>query len=66
MLYRHYKGALYRTILDSVIHTETNDVMVVYMSVDTGIVYVRPSEMFHELVTTESGAIVPRFMEIGD
>ncbi|MEK4711153.1 DUF1653 domain-containing protein [Bacillus sp. FSL R10-2780] len=64
MLYRHYKGGLYRTLSEVACHSETGEEMVVYMSVETGKVWVRPSKMFHESVI-DDGSIVPRFRDLG-
>ena len=66
MLYRHYKGGLYRTLSEVAYHSETGEEMVVYIAVATGKVWVRPSKMFHELVTTDDGAVIPRFREISE
>jgi hypothetical protein len=44
-LYKHFKGGIYR-VIDTAIHTETGEKLVIYMSVDTGIVYARPFDMF--------------------
>ncbi|MEK7019863.1 MULTISPECIES: DUF1653 domain-containing protein [Bacillus] len=66
MLYRHYKGGLYRTLSEVAYHSETEEEMVVYISVETGKVWVRPSKMFHELVTAEDGSVVPRFIELSE
>lgn len=53
-IYRHYKGGLY-DVLDIVIHTETNEEMVVYEDVK-GKRYVRPLSMWNEEVNGK-----PRF-----
>jgi hypothetical protein len=63
MLYRHYKGGLYRVLFDDAKHTETGEELVVYISVETGKVWVRPVKMFFELVGTANG-LVPRFEEV--
>lgn len=64
MLYRHYKGGLYRVIGDAV-HTETEEELVVYMSVETGLIWVRPSEMFYEMIDLPDGRrSVARFEEV--
>lgn len=45
--HRHYKGGLYRLIETGVIHSETNEKMVLYQTSD-GRLFVRPEEMFFE------------------
>ncbi|CDQ41879.1 DUF1653 domain-containing protein [Virgibacillus salexigens] len=53
-VYQHYKGALY--IVDSVArHTETGEQMVVYRSLDTGQQWVRPKDMFLDIIQKEEG-----------
>lgn len=66
MLYRHYKGGLYRVLVDPAFHSETQEEMVVYMSVKNGKVWVRPSKMFHELVDLPNGQVVQRFAEVNE
>lgn len=66
LLYRHYKGGLYQTLADVAKHTETEEEVVVYMSVETEKVWVRPYEMFHSLVTLDDGLVVARFSEIDE
>lgn len=63
MLYRHYKGNLYRVLADPAYHSETLEEVVAYMSVKDGKVWIRPSKMFHELVEID-GRVVPRFEEV--
>ena len=47
--YRHYKGNIYKvTALAK--HSETLEDMVVYQSVNTGDVWVRPMKMWNETV----------------
>lgn len=65
MLYKHYKGGLYRDIGEG-IHTETNEKLVFYMSVETGKLFARPLEMFHGLVNLENGSVVPRYYELDE
>ena len=65
MLYRHYKGGLYR-VLHEGFHSETLEEMTVYMSVKDGKVWVRPSSMFHELVQVDDEYWLPRFTEIDE
>lgn len=39
--YKHYKGGTYE-VISLATHTETNEVMVIYKSLNFGSVYVRP------------------------
>ena len=59
-IYRHYKGNLYQ-VLHTAQHSETEETLVVYRCLygDYG-VWVRPIEMFAEMVSVE-GKQVPRF-----
>ena len=45
--HRHYKGGLYRVIETGVIHSETDELMVLYQTAD-GRLFVRPQQMFFE------------------
>ena len=65
MLYRHYKGGLYRLIGEG-IHTESNEELVFYMSVETGKLYARPFDMFYGTVNLDNGSVVPRFYELNE
>lgn len=69
MIYLHYKGGLYRVIAEGV-HTETQEKLTTYVSLETGKVWVRPSSMFHELVevdVTETGSQwIPRFHKLSN
>lgn len=51
-IYKHFKGNLYE-VLAIAIHTETEEVMVVYQEVDGEATYVRPLEMFVSKVDKE-------------
>ena len=59
-IYRHYKGNLYQ-VLYTAKHSETEEVLVVYRCLygEYG-VWVRPLNMFTEIVNVE-GKEVPRF-----
>lgn len=61
-LYRHYKGGLYlvRSIAK---HTETQESLVIYQSIETNIMWARPLTMFHEKVTYND-KIIDRFTYI--
>jgi len=68
-MYRHHKnGQLYR-VLDVVLHTETQQRMVLYEELlpsernPDGLRFVRPFEMFTELVEHD-GQIIPRFEKL--
>lgn len=44
-LYRHFKGGFYK--VDCIAqHTETDEPMVVYTSLETGLIWTRPLSMF--------------------
>ncbi len=47
--YRHYKGNLYKVIALAK-HSETTEDMVVYQSLTTGEVWVRPAGMWNQIV----------------
>lgn len=44
-IYRHFKGHLYEVVGECT-HSETLEKMVVYKDVDTGLLWVRPIDMF--------------------
>jgi hypothetical protein len=44
-VYKHFKGGLY-LVIDVAKHSETGEKMVVYRSLKTGELWVRPIEMF--------------------
>lgn len=61
--YRHYKGNLY-TVQCTAIHTETNELMVVYQAeYGEQKMFVRPLVMFLEMVQVD-GQEIPRFKKI--
>lgn len=68
-IYKHYKGDYYQ-VLGMAAHTETQERMVVYISLDAGRpgprMRVRPFEMFVETVEWPDGAVRRRFIYIGD
>ena len=51
-LYRHFKGHLYR-VLGTGRHSETQEEYVIYMSVSTGEIWLRPYDMFMSKVDRE-------------
>jgi len=61
-VYKHFKGGTY-VKLNEAKHTETNEIMVVYFSVSSGEVFVRPKDMFYDIVDTEK-FYGPRFREV--
>lgn len=64
-IYQHYKGDRYE-VLRTAVHTETNDVLVVYKALyGDGEWWVRPLGMFLESVEI-NGESQPRFMYIGE
>ena len=48
-IYRHYKGTLYKIIAFAK-HSETVEDMIVYQSVKTGETWVRPQNMWNEVI----------------
>ena len=48
--HRHYKGGFY-TLLYIAEHTETRETLVVYRSCEDGKIWVRPAEMFDEVMS---------------
>lgn len=62
-VYEHFKGGRY-TVLHEAYHSETSQAMVVYVSHKYGTLWVRPRDMFTELVKWPSGKLEPRFKKI--
>lgn len=68
-LYRHYKNKQVYRVLDIVLHTETQQHMVLYKELiqseqnPNNLRFVRPFEMFTELVEY-NGKMVPRFEKV--
>ena len=50
--YRHYKGNVYQIIAFAK-HSETTEDMIVYKSIKTGDIWVRPQNMWNEIVDTK-------------
>lgn len=63
-LFRHYKGNHYRAI-GLATHSETEEALVVYHREGDSRLWVRPLEMWNEMVTVD-GQRVARFARIGD
>jgi len=61
-IYKHYKGDLYK-VISIAKHTETNEDMVIYKSIDSKELWVRPLEMFNEKIKID-GKTIPRFKYI--
>jgi hypothetical protein len=47
--YRHYKGGEY-IVLATATHTETKEIMVVYLSLTYGSVWTRPLSIWNEII----------------
>ena len=47
--YRHYKGNLYKVIALAK-HSESLEEMVIYQSIETGMIWVRPLKMWNEII----------------
>ncbi len=63
-LYRHYKGSEYR-VIDLARHSETEEWLVVYRPCyGDEALWVRPLDMFTEMVENAEGESVPRFQLI--
>lgn len=62
-LYKHYKGGTYEVITLAK-HSETDEALVVYKSIEYGSVHARPLSMWFEIVVNGSGLRQSRFEEI--
>ncbi len=60
MKFKHYKGGEYELVCFAT-HSETQEDLVVYKSLETGKVWVRPREMFFGKAQNKFGVEVPRF-----
>ena len=58
--YHHFKGGLYQ-VLFTARQTETDEPVVVYLSLTTGEFFVRPERMWAEAVLWPDGKMHPRF-----
>lgn len=61
LLFRHYKGGLYRLITVGRLSEQRDQWMVVYFSMRKETTWIRPLEMFIELVPWSDGVLRPRF-----
>lgn len=62
LIYSHYKGGIYKVLLISVYHTETNERLVIYEN-SNGKPFARPYTMFFGEVMVDD-KMIPRFTEI--
>lgn len=61
MIYRHYKGGLYRVLNAHVRHTETYEELVVYQHIQSSLIYARPLDVW--LKPAKRGEeVMPRFV----
>lgn len=58
--YRHYRTRGIYEVVGQGLHTESEEPLVVYRSVEDGRLWCRPKDMFYGTVETEGG-VVPRF-----
>ncbi len=58
--YKHYKGGVYE-VISMATHTETQEAMVVYVSLLFGTVFVRPLELWNQDALDEDENEVTRF-----
>ena len=64
-LYRHYKGGTYRALFVGRSSEDREQEFVVYQSLEKGLIWIRPLDMFLETVEV-NGQTKPRFERIGD
>lgn len=62
--YRHFKGGRYR-VIGNAKHSETEEAMVVYQSLDHGTLWVRPQSVWDDPVNRD-GYKGPRFVFIAE
>ncbi|PRS47580.1 DUF1653 domain-containing protein [Bacillus sp. MZGC1] len=60
--FKHYKGGTYK-LVGEVIHTETEEELVVYHDMDGTVLWARPKEMFFGKVIVD-GKEIDRFTKI--
>ncbi len=70
MIFRHFKGGLYRVLFHAADSTNARSQpdrpagLVVYVSLTTGKILVRDRDEFYGAVTDADGDVVPRFKEV--
>lgn len=62
MKYQHYKGGICEFVAEA-LHSETQELLVVYRDLKDGRLWVRPHKMFFENVEVD-GKEVPRFKRL--
>lgn len=62
-LYRHFKGGIYEVVGVGKLSEEEKVEMVIYKSQETGVIWLRPIEMFLEKIERENYN-GPRFVKI--
>lgn len=62
--YRHYKGGTYTLLYVARSSEKRNELLAVYVSHQTQVVWVRPWAMFNEVVMWPDGTPRPRFCEM--
>lgn len=60
--YRHYKGGIYN-VINIAVHTETEEVLVIYQGLKTNKVWARPKEMFEDTIKIDDN-IINRFEQL--
>jgi hypothetical protein len=61
--YQHYKGGLYQAITTAR-HSETQELLVIYMSLSTGDLWARPQAMWSDEIVWPDGEKRPRFVPV--
>lgn len=61
-IYKHYKGTKVKVLFE-VLHSETQEPMVIYMHLEDGIIWARPKHMFLENVVVD-GKEIERFQKV--
>jgi len=64
-LYKHFKGGTYK-VLQIAKHSETEELMVVYQSMQDGEAWVRPLSMWNQTITWQDGNPITRFTKHQD
>lgn len=59
--YKHFKGGRYR-VLGMAKHSETEEPLVIYISLSSGDFFARPPAMWQEKVLWPDGEMKPRFV----